>query len=52
MALMGAVLSPRSASATIALGEIGPAIGGAIQYAVNKRMKALEEAEFYANGGV
>ena len=52
VAIMGAVLSPRSISATRVLGGIGAAIGGAIQYAVNKRMKALEEAEFYANGGI
>lgn len=36
----------------IALGGLGAAIGGAVQNAVNQRMKALEEAEFYANGGV
>ena len=51
-ALIGAALGPVGAGATVAIGGIGAAIGGAVQYAVNQRMKALEEAELYANGGV
>ena len=51
-ALMGAALGPIGTGATVALGGLGAAIGGAVQNALNQRMKALEEAEFYANGGV
>lgn len=46
-ALMGAAFGPLGTGATVALGGIGAAIGGAVQHAVNQRTKALEEAEMY-----